>query len=282
MKLKSKAFFRIILFIGIIYSLAGCKSSKNVISTSGTLASKSQKELMTDIIDSELKYNTLSGKVSVGLSAVGSQSELKTHSYIKIQRDKAIQISIRLPLINKEIMRLDVTPDSVILIDRNNRKYGVEYIDQLNKNNAIDINYYNLQALLTNSLFAPGKTEVTQNDYKDFRFTKKATSYELQANGKSDVKYGFNIAPNDRITSTSISKSNATESVLWNYSGFINESGKIYPTNHEVIVAINNRKIRLTISYPSLDIDKDISIDSSLPGKYEKVPIKNIIKDYFK
>lgn len=272
--------YRFILFLGILLSLSACKSSKNIVSTSGALTDKSQTELLDNVISSQMQYNTLSGKVSVSLAVVGAKSELKTASYIKIVRDKAIQISVR-PFLNREVMRLSITPDSIYLIDRLNKQYGAESIADIAKSGYIDINFNNIQALLTNALFAPGKTAIDKKDYSDYKVLKASDVYMIQTKGKPNVKYNFAIDSSDRIVSTLI-MNDKSQSIQWSYSDFIKEANNLYPTTHNIDVNINNKQLKMSISYPSLDIDKEVNVDNDLPAKYQRTSIKSIISNYLK
>lgn len=84
--------------------LAGCKSSKTLTApvtpeTSGYLSSKLQLTVPTK--DSSI---TLGGTM-------------------KLKGGERLQLSLLMPIIRSEVMRMDITPDEVLLVDRMNKRY---------------------------------------------------------------------------------------------------------------------------------------------------------------
>ncbi|MEN9919548.1 MAG: hypothetical protein RL662_1984 [Bacteroidota bacterium] len=275
--------YRTILFISIITSLSACKAKKEIVSNNGSVIKKSQNQLIDDILETELKYTTISGKVLVELIPAGKTSGMKVNSRLKIKKDDIIQLSILAPFINTEVIRLNITPDSVFLIDRMAKKYAAEDIKKLEKEKNIQFNYNNMQALFTNTLFVPGKKQITKTDYNSFVVEINSEKNEIRTKDKANILYNFIIDANDRIIATNIaSEKNANYSMNWSYEDFIKDAQHIYPTKMTTRIEIQKKQATLVMNYGKLDIDTSIDIDKGMPSKYERTSMMDILKNYIK
>lgn len=273
----------ILLFLFVLAALfTGCKSSKTIVSNDGNVVQKSHNQVLDDALKAEVKYKTISGKTSLELVPANAKSGMKVNCYIKIIRDEAIQLSIRIPLVNSEAFRINMTPDSVYMIDRIGKKYVAERIKDLNKGD-IQFNYYNVQALLTNSLFVPGKKSIGKKEYEDYNIKMSSGMFQVQTQDKAKTLYSFAIDANDRIASTLIYNENKNFTVQWSYMDFIKDaSSNIYPTTMQAKVDIKKKRLNLNISYPELDINKEVKIDNQIPKKYQQSSISDILSSYIK
>lgn len=273
-----KALFAILLAI----AFSGCGSKKNIISTDGSVAAKSQEQLLDDALAAQINYKTISGKVSLELMRGDQTSGMKVNSQLKLIKDQEIQLSLRAPFINSEVFRLNITPDSVFVIDRLSKKYAAENIGELGMQKGIQFNFNNMQALFTNALFVPGKNTVEKKDYDSFSITMQGGLFYLLTKDKKGIQYHFSIDANDRVTSTNISGTTNEYALLWNYKDFIKESGYTYPSLMQADVTVKKKRVKLNMAFSSLEFDKELTIDNSLPSKYEKVSVLDILKNYIK
>lgn len=274
--------YKILFFCGIIAFLAGCKSSKNLVVTDGSAVAKSQERLLSDILQAETDYKTISGKVALEMISGNRDSGTKVNSQLKIVKDDIIQLSLRMPFINSEVFRMNITPDSVYVIDRIAKKIAVEDIAKLEKEKGIAFNYSNLQSLFTNALFYPGKKKLTEKDTGRYHIKLHEGRYYLAAIDKSGINYHFKVDASDRITETDIAAENGSYSLNWTYDEFIKDGEYIYPSKMVAKVGVKKKKVSLVMSYAGLDIDKDVKVDKSLPSGYKRVSVGEILKNYIK
>ncbi|NDW17705.1 DUF4292 domain-containing protein [Dysgonomonas sp. 216] len=266
-------------FVLLLLMVTACGSKKAIVGSSGSLESKSKKQLISDVLNEELRYKAISGKVDIEFQAANSKKGFKTGSFMKLVRDSVLQISIR-PFLGVEAMRLTLTPDSVFMIDRYNKKYAAESMTGLSSK--IVFNYYNLQSLLTNALFLPGQQNITEDEYKNYDVDIASGMYLAKVKDKSGILYNFAIDASDRIASTLIFSPEKLYTLQWSYNDFIKDANNIYPTSMTANVEVKDMRMDVKISYQKLDIDKEVKIDYSVPNKYEKSSIRDIIKAYMK
>jgi len=276
-----KNIFKIAVVTIIVTTVVSCGTKKTGVGSAGTLEKKDRTELISDILTGELKYSTISGKMNIELLPINSKKGVKTGSYVKLIRDSVIQISLR-PILGAEVMRLTITPNLVSVVDRYNKKYAEEDISQLQKTTGAYFNYYNLQALLTNSLFLPGERSVLEENYKLYDVGVASDMYLAKTKDKSGMLYNFAVDASDRINSTLIFSPNNNYTLQWSYKDFVKDGGYVYPTRMEANVGVDKVRVDVNITYSKLDIDKSFDVDNSIPSRYTKSSVKDIIKAYMK
>lgn len=276
---KSYNHFIVFALLLSLFTLAnGCKSKKTV-TTGGTLVEKNKKQLVNDVLKKQVDYRTVSGKANFELIPLDSKKSQKVNAVIKVVKGKAIQISLRIPLLGGEAARITATPDSLILIDRLKKRYVIEGISKFGKSNT-SFNYYGLEALLTNSLFLPGEESVSDANLKKYERDINGDVYLLKAKDQSSALYNFAIDASDRIVSTLIFSTKNDYTIQWSYKDFIKDGRNIYPTLMLGNVDLKGNRFDVKISYDKLDINKELDIDMSVPtsDRYSKVSLKDIFK----
>lgn len=269
--------FRILIYtLSLILIISSCKSKKALI-VNGGVEDKAQTEIIDDVLKTELNYSTISTKGNLELK-VGNSSKKATTVY-KIIKDSIIQISVR-PLLGMEFMRVSITPDSIVIVDRMGKQYISEDITSFKE--VIDFDYYNLQSLFTDKLFIPGYKSIEKDDFDKFNISATEDVYLLQTKGNKDVTYNFAIDASDRIISTLIYKKDANFTIQWSYANFVIDKNYTYPTNMLAKVEVGKRRFDLGINYSTLEFDKDVKIDASIPSSYKKVTLKELLAPYMK
>lgn len=257
----------------------GCKSTKTI-TYEGKIVEKSQQELFSDVLNKEINYRTVTGKTTFEFVPANSKKMLKVTTVIKLIKDNAIQMSLRGPF-GVEVGRLTLTPDSIFLIDRMNKRYVMEDITKMASSDVV-FNFYNLQALLTNNLFYPGESTLTKQSYQKFVLDVASNMYLLKAKDNSGTLYNFAIDGTDRIQSTLIFSPKKNATLQCSYDNFIQDGGFVYPTALLWKVNMDKKRFDAKITYSKLDFNKEIEIDNSVPKKYEKVTIGDVLKAFIK
>ena len=268
-----------LLIISALFLASSCKSKKTIVS-GGTLEEKSHNRIIEDAISSEVKFRTLTTKGSVEFKA-GTSSQ-KVPAVIKMIKDSVLQVSIRIPILGGEAMRLTITPDSIFMVDRMKKQYIAERFKDSKAIANFDFNFYNLQALFTNKLFIPGNREVTEKDFPKYDISSVNDVYMLKTKGKGDLLYNFAVDATNHVASTLIYNEKKKITMQWSYNDFIKDNNLVYPTTMQAKVDIEKRRIDINITYDKLEIDKDFSIDNSISSKYTKVDFSDLIGTYIK
>ncbi len=105
--------------------------------------------VQNQLLDNQLEYSTLSIRFSAKITSGNNSDSFRGN--IRILKDSIIWISVR--SLNIEGARLFITPDSIKFINRIDNKYFADDISSLVKVFKVDLDYMDLQGLLTNSFF---------------------------------------------------------------------------------------------------------------------------------
>lgn len=269
----------VLFVISSLLLISGCKSKKTL-ATGGELAKKTNKEVVADALKTEINFRTLTSRGSIELQSGNSSN--KVPAVFKIIKDSVLQVSLRIPIIGGEALRMDMTPEKIVVIDRMNKRYFTENFEDSEFLKQLDFNFYNLQALFTNKLFIPGKKEIEYNDYSNFGVTVANDLYMLQTKGKASLSYNFAVDATDHIVSTLIYNEKQNLSLQWSYTDFIKDNDLTYPTIMQAKIDAMKKRADIIISYNKLDIDKDFNVDTSIPSRYTKVTFKELLGSYLK
>jgi hypothetical protein len=267
----------VLFVISSLLFISGCKSKKTL-ATGGELAKKTHKEVVADVLKTELNFKTITSKGNIELKS-GSSSK-KVSATFKIIKDSVLQVSLR--GFGIEVMRMDLTPERIVIIDRWKKQYFSESFKDSEFLKQLDFNFYNLQALFTDKLFIPGKQEVEYDDYNNFVVNPANELYMLQTKGKGSLSYNFAVDASDHIVSTLIYNEKQNLSLQWSYTDFIKDNDLTYPTSMQTKIEVVKKRTDINISYNKLDIDKDFRVDISIPSKYTKVTFKDLLGSYLK
>jgi len=89
----------------------------------------------------------------------GSKS-LSSKANIRIIKDNALQISVQ-PLFGVEMLRFYMNPDTVMVLDRMNKRYVVEPITSLKELYPVGFDFYTMQSAFTNALSYQEKNDLS-------------------------------------------------------------------------------------------------------------------------
>lgn len=281
MKLVRKYNIHILVAVVLLMIFGGgCKSKKAIVDTGGVVENKAQNELLDDILRTELNYKTLDIKGDIRI--IKGESEMKSSMVLKMVKDSIIQISIR-PILGREFFRLEVTPKGFIVLDRLEKRYISETFETMGISGKMDFDFYNLQALLTNKIFVPGKQDVSAKDYQNFKAQPSTENlYMLQTKDKSNILYNFAIDASNHIASTLVLSPKNNLTIQWAYDDFVKDGTRVYPTLMKASMSMNKINLAFNLVYSKVDIDSNPKIDSTIPNSYKQVELMELVDKYMK
>ncbi len=275
MKLRN-IFILIALSLITWFAMQSCRTKKEVMSAT-SLSSKVNAEIFTDVIENQLEYSTFSSKINLNLSS--GKKSISSKSSIKIQKDKAIQLSIQ-PLFGVEMLRLHIDLDTLVILDRMNKRYVKESIADIKDEYPVGFDYSTLQSLLTNQFFVSGNNSVSYTDYNRFSSNQISDKYYLLASTdkKSGIEYSFAIDGNDHIASTQLREPKKNYELEWTYDEFIKSNHNAFPHKMNIIIATPKRKANVGMEFSGITINENLDLGMSIPKSYSRTSISDIIK----
>lgn len=286
------------LFI-VFVALNSCKVSQGerIVRAHDRLRSISDQKLYDTIVSNYINYETINIK---RLNFTFTQ-EGKSHNFkgsLRIKKDSIIWLSIS--KMGIEGMRIKLTPDSVAFIDRLQKKYLKTDYSFFNKKFRIKLDYYIIQALLTNQLPEYGVVEnrkFTRNfksrrDKKHYVFFSKrgGRSYWKGKERKQTAPVEIiRISPDImRLESIDIYDSHSYEGIKQlihlnlEYQNYKKIDNHIFPETLQSSITINeseeeirkaedSKKILLKITINRISVNEHLSFPFSVSNKYKRV-----------
>lgn len=266
-----------ILIVCILSAVAftACKPKQKIVHSTSPLEEKSHHELFSDVIAGEFPYSSFSAKLNMGLSS-GTKS-YSSRGNLKIVKNEALQLSIQ-PLFGVEMLRIYLTPDTLFLLDRMNKRYVLEPLSKIKELYPVGFDYYTLQSLFTNALFVSGKEKVDAGDYDLFRYDRADQYYTMTGeDAYSGINYSFVVNGDDRITFTHLMQAGKKETMQWEYQNFVMLNDLAFPHRMNMKLHSGSRKINAELLFSDVVTDKRLQLELNIPSNYSKTSIDEVL-----
>jgi hypothetical protein len=273
----------LIICAGIICLFSSCRSTKNI---QTAVAKKDSvvtvvnmpvdharedsiafiRETIRGIRANYIDFTTFSGKIDLDYEdADGKKYNVNAH--IRMQKDSVIWISIT-AILGIEGLRVLITPDSVKLLDKQNKIYMPRSVSFLQEMTALPLDLPTLQDLLLgNPVFL---------DSNIVSYSKGDASISLQSNG-SFFKNLFTVGEKNKLAQSSklddIDKLRSRTCYL-TYSDYEDKKGaggvKIdFATKRSIHVA-EKKKLDIKMDFKQIEFNEKLSFPFSVPKNYEQ------------
>jgi len=249
----------ILILFGCLFLFFSCKTTKNATDIQ-LKKSKSAKFLLKKMTQNQVAANWLSAKARVTVR--DERDVTKFNAYIRWKKDSIIWMNFK--KLNAEAVRIQITPDSIFIIDRWNKKYIAEDINFAQQEFNLPTGFDGLQAfLLGNPVFF---TKDFQSDIDDNRYHLKGktdtyeTEYWLEATTFLLRKIKINDFRNSRTLEYEL-----------NNNGTL-ENGQKFSFDRELEFdsrELGELSVKMELSKVELNVPKTIRF--SIPGHYERV-----------
>ena len=259
-------------------TLAGCRTTRSA-------ATKADKAVAEALSEAEYvqqvgrlstpDYRTLTASLSIEINP-DTKDEMSSRARLKIIRGRCLQISIT-PLVGIELFRLEVSRDSVKIIDRMGRRYAAEPIDEIKKqipayakaDFPYDFHYEHLEALLTDRLFTPDGEAFSMDRFQQQRLLLGARRF--RAKDTERMTYDFTTDSRARLIATEIIF--PFLELKWNYSRFQTVGGRPFPLYMEAEVEGVNK---LRIRFDKVETDVPVEMFFPIPDNYKRITLKQL------
>ncbi|MDR0413152.1 MAG: DUF4292 domain-containing protein [Dysgonamonadaceae bacterium] len=254
-----------------------CRSSREA--TVAALEKMPGEERLRSVLASELHYRTLSANLRLSLKT-GKKKETAIDARLRIVKNEAIQLSVRIPLLGSEAFRVLITPRRLLVIDRINRQYLSEPMSGIQAMLPFDFDYYSLEALLTNRLFIAGKKDIRPADYSTFKIREDDFQVNLVHTDRQGIRYDFASDHSRRIQSTRMGREKGTQ-LQCEYGDWGTASDRTpFPLRIRFLLELPENTCTATFAFKSVQVNAEFPIDDSLPAadKYRQITLPQLMK----
>ena len=197
---------------------------------------------------------------------------------MKMVKDSAFQLSVQ-PFLGIEIFRIELSRDTIKVVDRMNKRYMIENYSNLQGQTPIEFNFYNLQALFTNHLFIPGEQGVSRKHYNRFKLNQEGPVAEIKTKDAMGLFYTFKADGEEKLLSTYVADPSDRYALQWDYADFRLVDGQPFPMRMDVqVMKDGTSQGGVTLHFSRMQTDVPVKMDFSIPAKYKRITLSQIIK----
>lgn len=270
----------IILFIGTVFCLYSCRSSKKIqtaVEKKDTVAasvvtqppSENAKEdsiafireTYREVMNNRLSFTTFSAKIDIDYED-GEGKRYNVNAHVRMYKDSVIWISIT-AILGIEGMRVYITPDSVKLLDKQNKVYSPRSVAFLQELTELPLDLSTLQDLLLgNPVFL---------DSNIISYSRTGNTISLQSNGNF-FKNLFTIGATDkRVQTSQLDDPDILRSrtCYLTYSDYEKKDGVVFPTKRTINVA-DKKKLDIKMDFKQYEFNEKLSFPFTVPKNYEE------------
>lgn len=247
-----------------------------------------------NILNNQIDYNNLSIRFTAKISTSDRSDTFRGN--LRIQKDSIIWLSFR--SLNIEGARLVITPDSLKMINRLENKYFLEKIDFFEERFGYDFNFFDVQAILTNSLFIYPhgrdtigfikKSNICLNEdnseYCLIRVASRKFSFNDTVGNSTNptiiervltetITQRLNVYPGIyRVSKNTINSDIRRQNLIINYDKMFETESKIFPKS--INFKLSNPESTLTLDFTVDNLTfnlESISFPFSIPSRYERL-----------
>lgn len=266
---------RIILIFSVLTLLfigTGCSSKKKM--TKATLREFTASHLIKEVQENEFDFDSFQAKMNLKIET--ADKSFSTKGQLRMQKDSIIWTSISAPL-GVEVLRMMVTPDSVFMLNRNDKTYLIENISVFNDISPMITTIDFIQAVLVGN-------DINLRESDNYRISIKDGQYNLLISNelKKTIKQSddeWKVMLKDiwidpqlfKITKYYIKEyADSKRKIELEYSDFEEVNGKYIPTKISIDIH-GDFLLKAEISYSNIVIGDNIEFIFNVPKKYDRI-----------
>ena len=224
----------------------------------------------------EIGREGLTAKMSLALDVSGKIT--KVSGTMRIKKGEVVQLSIA-PLLGIEVVRAEISPDGVLVIDRVNRRYVRVSFNELQELTNAQLDFYSLQALFLNEIFLPGKKELTSRDISAFDMELIGKDVRLELRKAKNFSCSFLTQGSDALLKESfVGLKEMSYGLQWKYDNFRSFEKGLFPNTMQLSFLGVKKPMNATFSLSRLSVNSNWETYTKVSDKYEQVKLEDLIK----
>src|SRR5436853_3350102 len=212
------------------------------------------------VIKNSISYTTFSAKIDVEYEdADGKKYDVNAH--LRMYKDSVIWVSIT-ALLGIEGLRAYITPDSVKILDKQNKIYIARSVSYLQEVTELPLDLHTLQELIIGN---PVFFDENINSY-----SRSPGTISLQNNG-TYFKNLFTVGEADKLPQSSKLDDldeMRNRTCYLSYSDYEDKKGVNFPTRRNITVS-EKKKLDIKLNFKQYDFNETLSFPFSIPKSYK-------------
>jgi len=252
--------------------LPGCKTTRTAVKADHSAANTIE-QVIEQVQQAEPQFETANvSKMSLALNL--NERKINVSATCKIRKDSAIHLSIQ-PFMGIELFKAELSPDSMWVFDKMNRRYYVVDYVFFRDRFGVEIDYYSLQALISNQLFSVGKKKVSLD----------GGSLSLLNDGRKKIDYetakmqqSTDISITNIIQHVLLKAKNSNYQLQTNYAEFAMLDGVNFPQKIALHATNDKTEASCDFSILKVNFNTDIKFSATNPARYTRGDIDQLLK----
>ena len=246
--------------LSFVFMLSSCSSKKDI----SNLRTLSANHIIKEVERNNFEFNNLETKFNV---KVKGDNNIGLKGQMRMQNDSVIWISISMKL-GVEVARVMITNDSIMFVNRTNKTYLAESIDNFQDKLPMVAGLHFIQDILVGN-----NIQLRHNN--KFKVTIDNENYKLTSGDESALRSNIWITPNVfKIKKYELSCRQSAignqQLVRINYDKFQEVKGKLLPTR--IILDANEEfGLILEIDYSEIKVGENLEFPFNISKKYNKI-----------
>ncbi|MBO4567429.1 MAG: DUF4292 domain-containing protein [Bacteroidales bacterium] len=266
---------RIILIFSVLTLLfvgTGCSSKKKMTKT--TLREFTASRLIKEVQENEFDFDNFQAKMNLKIET--ADKSFSTKGQLRMQKDSIIWTSISAPL-GVEVLRMMVTPDSVFMLNRNDKTYLIENINVFSDISPMITTIDFIQAVLVGN-------DINLRESDNYKISIDNGQYNLLISNelKKSIRQSddeWKVMLKDiwidpqlfKITKYYIKEyADSKRKIELEYADFEEINGKFIPTKISINIH-GDFLLKAEISYSNIIVGDNIEFIFNVPKKYDRI-----------
>jgi hypothetical protein len=245
-----------ILFVVIaLVSLSACKSTKKISTSNGTVTA-------TTVFEQLVKQQTNANWLDAQLKITYKDASMTqtANANVRMKKDSVVWISVK--KLGFEIVRAQVTKDSVYFLDRFNQNYGVKDLEFLSKMYNLPASLETLQALLLGNpiFFSSSNWQLESLDQQHHLFARSDKNSDFWINKSNGQLQAMALQDG----------TNKLDLKLENYQ--LNEANQYFSYIRKIDVTSSEAEnLNLVLEFTKVELNQPKTIRFEIPNNYTRL-----------
>ncbi len=194
---------------------------------------------------------------------------------IAVYRDSLIVMSI-VPALGYEIMRLMCTPDSVIIVNRQEKYYEASSFENYMKKYGIPVDFFGIQSIIANEVFYYRYKTGDRNHRDSISTEEGRRNYIIESfiQGERTTTQSFTVDTSEfTLNGIYISDYKRRMSMNLVYGDFSDTEKDLFPMSLELNLFESSNSLRMILHYGQVRFDDSLNVDFAAPANYTREKI---------
>jgi len=214
------------------------------------------------VMNNRIEYTTFSAKIDVDYEESDGK-KYNVNAHVRMYKDSVIWVSIT-AILGIEGLRAYITPDSVKLLDKQNKVYIARSVSYLQEVTALPLDLHSLQELIV------GNPVYFDSTILSYEKNPNAGTISLESVGEF-FRNLFTIVESNKLVLSSklddMDESKNRTSYL-SYTDYENKKGVNFSTRREISVS-EKKKLDIKLNYKQYDFNETLSFPFAIPKNYK-------------